>query len=228
WASWLGQVRVHERFAAPVERSLLVLRALTHRRTGGIVAAPTTSLPEDFGGVRNWNYRYCWLRDAALSLEALLTHGHVDAAVSWREWLLRAIAGNVEKLQIMYTIAGDRKMPEEELDHLPGYADSRPVRIGNGAAAQYQADVVGEVMIALAAMRDAGVAESQWSWPLQKAMVRYTAERIDLPDHGIWEMRGEPAYFTHGRVMTWATFDRAIDAVQRHGLPAADDEVATW
>lgn len=228
WANWLGQVRVHDRYAEQVERFLLVWRALTHRNTGGVIAAATTSLPEDFGGVRNWDYRFCWLRDAALSLEALLVHGHVDAARSWRDWLLRAVAGDVDKLQIMYTVAGGRNMPEEELEHLPGYEASRPVRIGNGAAEQYQADVVGEVMIALAMMRDQGVTESEWSWPLQKAMVRYTAARIDLPDQGIWEMRGQPEFFTHGRVMIWATFDRAIRAVEEHGLPATQEEVGTW
>ena len=228
WSSWLGQVRVEEEYSGPVARSLLVLRALTHRRTGGIIAAATTSLPEDFGGVRNWDYRFCWLRDAALSLEALLSHDHVDAAATWRDWLLRAIAGDPERLQIMYSITGDRNLPERELTHLPGYAGSTPVRVGNGAAAQYQADVVGEVMIALAMMRDHGVEESRWSWPLQKALVRFTAERIDVPDQGIWEMRGEPAFFTHGRVMVWATFDRAIRAVEEHGLPASAEDLARW
>ncbi|GAA4529452.1 glycoside hydrolase family 15 protein [Brachybacterium paraconglomeratum] len=228
WTGWLGQVRVDEEHAQPVARSLLVLKALTHRRTGGIVAAATTSLPEDFGGVRNWDYRFCWLRDAALSLEALLTHGHVDAAAGWREWLLRAIAGDPERLQIMYSITGDRNLLEQELTHLPGYEDSVPVRIGNGAAGQFQADVVGEVMIALAMMRDAGVEETQWSWPLQKALVRFTIDRLEEPDQGIWEMRGEPAFFTHGRVMVWAVFDRAIDAVRSHGLPASAEELALW
>lgn len=228
WRTWLGPVRVHDRYAEEVERSLLVLRGLTHRATGGIVAAATTSLPEDFGGERNWDYRYVWLRDAALSLEALLTHDHVDAACQWRDWLLRAIAGDPEKLQIMYSVVGDRDLPETILEHLPGYEDSLPVRIGNGAVAQFQADVVGEVMIALAMMRAQGVAESEWSWPLQKAMVRYTEARMDLPDQGIWEMRGEPAYFTHGRVMIWATFDRAISAVEEHGMPLEPDELARW
>lgn len=228
WTSWLGQVRVEEAYCDPVARSLLVLKALTHRRTGGIVAAPTTSLPEDFGGVRNWDYRFCWLRDAALSLEALLAHGHVDAAETWRDWLLRAIAGDPERLQIMYSITGDRNLPERELEHLPGYADSAPVRVGNGASDQYQADVVGEVMIALAAMRDAGLEETPWSWPLQKALIRYAEDHLDDPDQGIWEMRGEPAFFTHGRVMVWATFDRAVRAVREHGLSASAEEISRW
>jgi GH15 family glucan-1,4-alpha-glucosidase len=228
WTSGLGQVRVGGEHAEPVARSLLVLRALTHRRTGGIVAAPTTSLPEELGGVRNWDYRFCWLRDAALSLEALLAHGHAEAAARWREWLLRAVAGDPERLQIMYAITGDRNLPERELEHLPGYAGSAPVRAGNGAAGQYQADVVGEVMIALERMREAGLEETRWSWPLQKAMTRFTAARVDEPDQGIWEMRGEPAFFTHGRVMVWATFDRAVRAVAEHGLPAREEEVAEW
>src|SRR5699024_3926014 len=133
-----------------------------------------------------------------------------------------------ERLQIMYSITGDRNLMERELEHLPGYEDSAPVRVGNGAAAQFQADVVGEVMIALAMMREAGVEETRWSWPLQKALVRFTIDRLDEPDQGIWEMRGDPAYFTHGRVMVWAVFDRAIDAVRRHGLPARDGEVENW
>ena len=228
WSHWLGRVRVEDAYAAPVERALLVLRALTHRDSGGIIAAATTSLPEDFGGVRNWDYRYCWLRDAALSLEVLLAHGHVDAAVSWREWLLRAVAGDPEDLQIMYSVSGDRDLVERELPHLPGFAGSAPVRIGNGAAAQYQADVVGEVMIALAAMREAGFEESAWSWPLQRALVRFTVAHVDTPDQGIWEMRGEPAFFTHGRAMVWATFDRAITAVERDGCPADPAELETW
>ena len=228
WTGWLGQVQVDGEYEAPVTRSLLVLRALTHRRTGGIIAAATTSLPEDFGGVRNWDYRFCWLRDAALSLEALLAHGHVDAAATWRDWLLRAIAGDPERLQIMYSITGDRNLPEREVAHLAGYENSVPVRIGNGAADQYQADVVGEVMIALGAMRDAGLEESAWSWPLQKALVHYTEDRIDEPDQGIWEMRGDPAYFTHGRVMVWATFDRAVSAVEVHGQPATREQVTRW
>ena len=161
-------------------------------------------------------------------MEALLEHGHVDAATTWRDWLLRAIAGDPERLQIMYSITGGRNLPERELDHLPGYEGSVPVQIGNGAADQYQADVVGEVMIALERMRQAGVPESRWTWPLQKALVRFTTAHVDQPDQGIWEMRGEPAFFTHGRVMVWATFDRAVRAVTEHGLPARDEELAEW
>lgn len=228
WTDWLGRVRQSERYSEEVERSLLVLRGLTHRRTAGIVAAATTSLPEDFGGERNWDYRFCWLRDASLSLEALLAHGHVDAARDWREWLLRAIAGEPRHLQIMYTVGGDRELPEKELEHLSGYDGSRPVRVGNGAVTQYQADVTGEVMIALAALREQGVEESPWSWPLQKELVRYTISRIDEKDQGLWEMRGEPAYFTQGRVMIWAALDRAVQAVEKHGMSADAEEVEQW
>src|SRR5699024_9864148 len=171
---------------------------------------------------------FCWLRDAALSLEVLRTHGHVDAAAGWREWLLRAIAGDPERLQIMYSITGDRNLMERELEHLPGYEDSAPVRGGNGAAAQFQADVVGEVMIALAMMRDAGVEETRWSWPLQKALVRFTIDRLDEPDQGIWETSGEPVFYTLGGLLLWAVFDRAIAGVRRHGMQAPDEEVEQW
>ncbi len=228
WAGWVGQTRAHDEFVGHVERSLLTLKALTHKSTGGIVAAPTTSLPEDFGGERNWDYRYCWLRDAALTLEALLHHGHTSAAVGWRDWLLRAIAGDPERLQIMYGVAGERFLLEMELDHLRGYADSQPVRVGNAAVGQYQGDVVGEVMIALALMRAAGLAETKWSWDLQVKLLRYCSAHIDDKDQGLWEMRGEAAYFTQSRIMVWAAFDAGIAAVEREGLSADPADVANW
>ncbi len=156
-------------------RSLITLRALTHSETGGIVAAPTTSLPEDFGGERNWDYRYCWLRDAALTIEALLAAKRSDEARLWRDWLLRAVAGDPEDLQIMYTVDGGRFMPEMELPHLPGYAESRPVRIGNGAARQRQGDVLGEVLQALDLAREAGLEESNDTWSLQRTLVNELA-----------------------------------------------------
>ncbi len=208
-----------------VVRSLLTLRLLTHGETGGIVAAPTTSLPEDFGGVRNWDYRYCWLRDASLTIEALLTAGYEDEARLWRKWLLRTVAGDPEDLQIMYAIDGARRLPERELDHLPGYELSTPVRIGNGAVDQLQTDVLGEVMIALEQAREGGVEESSFSWSLQRTLVDHLADRWDLPDHGIWEIRGERRHFTHSRVMVWAAFDRAVRAVEEHGL---DGPVERW
>jgi len=225
WRDWAGQLDVDCGFDELVFRSLLVLRALTHRETGGIVAAPTTSLPEEFGGSRNWDYRFTWLRDAALTIEVLIAHGVTHGATLWRDWLLRAVAGDAQDLRIMYGLGGERQLDEQQLDHLAGYERSQPVRIGNAAAEQYQADVPGEVMIALADLRDAGVVEDTYTWGLQKQILRYCEENLDRQDHGIWEMRGRPHYFTHGRVMMWAAFDRGVQAVERHGL---DGDVRRW
>jgi uncharacterized protein (TIGR03083 family) len=208
-----------------VLRSLLVLRLLTHGGTGGIVAAPTTSLPEQFGGRRNWDYRYCWLRDASLTLVALLSSGYVEETVLWRSWLLRAVAGDPPDMQIMYAVDGGRELPERELAHLPGYAGSHPVRIGNGAAEQRQTDVLGEVMSALEMARQLGLRDSTDSWSLQRALVEELAEHWDEPDNGLWEIRGPLRHFTHSRVMVWVAFDRAIAAVERHGL---DGPVEKW
>ena len=223
WQGWAESCEKQGEYDSIVKRSLLVLRALTHEDTGGIVAAPTTSLPEAFGGERNWDYRFCWLRDAALTLEAMMTHGYEDEASEWRNWLLRAVAGDPEDLQIMYSVSGERNLPEKVLGHLPGYADSAPVRIGNGAVSQYQADVVGEVMVALEKLRERGVKEDQFSWPLQHALLGFLEKHLSAKDHGIWEMRGEPAYFTHSRVMMWAAFDRGARAVRQHGLKGEAD-----
>ncbi len=219
WQDWAADCDQDGPFAAEVQRSLLVLRALTHEDTGGIVAAPTTSLPEDFGGARNWDYRFCWLRDAALTLEAMLTHGYAQEALTWRNWLLRAVAGDPEDLQIMYGLGGERELPEKELRHLPGYENSVPVRIGNGAVDQYQADVVGEVMVALHRLRETGSTEDHFSWPLQRSLLGFVERHFDDKDQGLWEMRGDPHYFTHSRVMMWAAFDRGVQAVQTSGLP---------
>lgn len=218
WADWASKCDKGGPYDAAVERSLLVLKALTHEDTGGIVAAPTTSLPETFGGSRNWDYRYCWLRDAALTLESMLVHGYGDEALKWRNWLLRAVAGDPEDVQIMYGVAGERNLLESELAHLPGYEDSLPVRIGNGAVGQFQADVVGEVMVALEKLRNIGVEEDHFSWPLQRALLGFLENHFDDKDHGIWEMRGVPKYFTHSRVMMWAALDRGVRAVRDHGL----------
>ncbi|MEJ1087983.1 glycoside hydrolase family 15 protein [Microbacterium sp. Mu-80] len=225
WQSWADRIEHHGPHHEKVVRSLLILRALTNHVTGGIAAAATMALPEEIGGERNWDYRYVWLRDAALTLEALLDHGFLALAERWREWLLRAVAGDPADLQIMYGLAGERNLHEWTLDSLPGYEHSTPVRVGNGAAAQYQADVVGEVMVTLSAARAAGLAETEFAWPLERQLLRFATESIDRPDHGLWEIRGEPHMFTHSRAMIWAAFDRGVRAVEDGGL---DGPVDTW
>ena len=215
---WLRQCIYDGQYTEAVHRSLLTLHALTYKPTGAIVAALTTSLPEEFGGSRNWDYRYCWLRDASLTLWAMIATGFRDAAVGWRDWLLRAIAGDPEDMQILYGVGGERRIAEWEVDWLPGYDGAAPVRIGNAAAEQYQADVVGEVMDALQAARQAGIDEDDFSWPLQRAMMRFLEDNWERPDNGIWEIRGERQHFTHSRVMVWVAFDRAVRAVEEHGL----------
>jgi len=225
WQSWADRIDAPPEYHDHVLRSLLILRALTHRDTGGIVAAATTSLPEQFGGVRNWDYRFVWLRDAALTLEAFIAHGFLRIAEHWRMWLLRAVAGDPAQIQIVYGIAGERDLWERELASLPGYGGASPVRVGNDAARQYQADVIGEVLVALDVAREAGLEETEFSWPLQRSLLQQVVARIDDPDHGIWEIRGEPRMFTHSRAMIWAAFDRGIRAVRRHGL---DGPVELW
>ena len=219
WDEWSGSLNeVHGPWQQQARRSLVTLKALTYAPTGGIVAAPTTSLPEDLGGVRNWDYRYCWVRDATLTLNALLESGAVSEAAAWRRWLLRAAAGSPDQLQIMYGPAGERRLPELELDWLPGYEQSRPVRIGNAAAQQFQLDVYGELMDALEQVRCRGVDEDTWSWGLQRAVMDHLEDHWSEPDNGIWEVRGPRRQFVHSKVMAWVAFDRAISAVGRHGL----------
>jgi GH15 family glucan-1,4-alpha-glucosidase len=199
-------------------RSLITLKALTYGPTGGIVAAPTTSLPERLGGVRNWDYRFCWLRDATLTLLALMDAGFYDEAHSWRDWLIRAVAGSPEQAQIMYGIAGERRLTELEVPWLPGYEGSAPVRIGNAACSQLQLDVFGEVMDALYQARCKGMDASESGWDLQRALLSHL-ERVWIePDEGIWEMRGGRRHFTYSKVMAWVAFDRAIKSAERFGL----------
>ncbi len=223
---WVGQNAYCGDYDEIVERSLITLRGLTHKEFGGIVAAPTCSLPEEIGGERNWDYRYCWLRDSALTLEALIRSGFAEAALSWRDWLVRAVAGDPADLQIMYTINGGRDLLERTLDHLPGYENSTPVRIGNGAVGQLQTDVLGEVMCALAMVRETGFGESDESWALQRALVNNLCENWTRPDHGLWEIRGPKQHFTHSRVMVWAALDRAVRAVDAHGFSGPRDRWA--
>lgn len=218
WRQWATTIAYQGPHHEQVTRSLLVLRALSHEDTGGIVAAATTSLPEQFGGARNWDYRYVWLRDAALTLEALVDHGFLSVAERWRMWLLRAVAGKPSQMQIMYGLAGERDLAERELTSLPGYQGASPVRIGNGAVDQYQGDVIGEVMVALEAARLAGLEEDDFSWPLQRALLDRAEAGMDQPDNGIWEVRGPRRMFTQSRAMMWAAFDRGVRAVERWGL----------
>ena len=219
WGDWAKQTVASTVHPDAVRRSLLVLRALTHEDTGGIVAAATTSLPEEFGGERNWDYRFVWLRDASLTLHVLLDHGFVAEADGWRRWLLRAIAGDPKDVQIMYGLAGERRLEERELTSLPGYRGSAPVRVGNGAYTQFQGDVFGHVMLALQAARRIGAPqEEDLSWPLQRALMSYVDEHWQRPDNGIWEIRGDLRHFTHSRVMLWAALDCAVRAVREDGL----------
>lgn len=226
-SGWVDSCRYEGPYRDQVRHSLLVLRHLTHTRTGGIVAALTTSLPEEIGGERNWDYRYCWLRDSALTLEALLRAGFRDKAALWRDWLIRAVAGDPTRMQIMYRIDAGFDLPERVLEHLPGYAESRPVRIGNGAAGQRQTDVLGEVMIALDRARRAGVHESDLSAQLQVALVDELARHWQDPDNGIWEIRGPLRRFTHSQVMVWVALDVALRAVADGHLPATGD-LGNW
>ena len=223
--TWAAESAYEGPFAEMVVRSLLTLHGLTHEETGGIVAAVTTSLPESFGGQRNWDYRYSWLRDAALTVETIVGTKRAERAAPWRNWLLRAVAGDPEDMQIVYTVDGGRHLPESTIPELRGYADSRPVRIGNAAVDQRQTDVVGEVICALAAARDAGLAETADSWSLQRTLVENLAATWQRPDRGLWEIRGPERHFTHSRVMAWAAFDRMVSGVERHGL---DGPVGRW
>jgi len=219
WQQWAESLSYQGAYQDDVRRSLVVLKALTYAPTGAIVAAPTTSLPEWIGGSRNWDYRYCWLRDATFTLLALLQAGCTTEAAAWRDWLIRAVAGDPAKLQIMYGIGGERRLGEAELGWLDGFAGSKPVRIGNGAADQLQIDVYGEVMDALHQARLHGLEPDPVAWDIQCTILRWLEEVWQQPDEGIWEVRGGRAHFTYSKVMAWVAFDRGIRAREEFGLP---------
>ena len=217
WQSWADACCYEGEWRDAVVRSLITLKALTYNPTGGIVAAATTSLPETLGGERNWDYRYCWLRDATLTLESLMRGGFHDEALDWRDWLLRAVAGDVTKLQIMYGPAGERRLDEWEVDWLAGYEGSKPVRVGNAASGQFQLDVYGEVLSALYEACTVGSPVSDSAWDLQVALVQFVADHWDEPDEGIWEVRGPRRHFTHSKVMAWVAVDRAVRTIEEFG-----------
>jgi GH15 family glucan-1,4-alpha-glucosidase len=225
WRDWSSRCTAGGPWHEALQRSLITLKALTYAPTGGIVAAPTTSLPEQLGGVRNWDYRFCWLRDATLTLLALLDVGYLDEARAWRDWLLRSVAGWPTDMQIMYGPAGERRLTELELDWLPGYEGSAPVRIGNAASAQFQLDVYGELMDALLQARAAGLEPDAHAWRLQVALLKFVEEAWRRPDEGIWEVRGGRRHFTHSKVMAWVAVDRAIRTVEDF---ATEGPVERW
>lgn len=224
WREWSAKANVAEPFAECIMRSLITLKALTYAPSGGIVAAPTASLPEWIGGERNWDYRYCWIRDSTFTLLALMDAGLYGEATAWRDWLQRAVAGAPSNMQIMYGLMGERRLTEWEADWLAGYLGSRPVRIGNAAHRQFQLDVYGELMDTFEQARRGGLALTDSGWSLQLALVRHVGQQWREADYGIWEMRGPPRHFTFSKVMAWVTFDRAIQAVEHHGLTGPVEE----
>jgi len=219
WAKWVSSCTGAGRWSKAVVRSLITLKALTFAPTGGIVAAPTTSLPERIGGLRNWDYRFCWVRDATLTLLALMGGGFYDEAGAWRDWLVRAVAGSPQQLQIMYGIAGERRLLEWEVPWLDGYEGSRPVRVGNAAHAQLQLDVYGEMMDALYQARRVGLSMCEPAWAIELALLGHLESIWREPDSGIWEMRGPSRHFTYSKMMAWVAFDRAIKSAQEFGMP---------
>jgi GH15 family glucan-1,4-alpha-glucosidase len=221
WTEWNERSNYSGDWPDAVKTSLMVLKALTYAPTGGIVAAPTTSLPEQLGGVRNWDYRYCWLRDATFSLYALMLAGYREEAAAWRDWLLRAVAGDPSQLKIMYGPAGERRLPELELDWLPGYEGSSPVRVGNAASMQRQLDVYGEVFDSLWFARRVGIPADPAAWAVCVKMLEFLEGAWDEPDEGIWEVRGEPQQFTYSKVMAWVAFDRAVKVIE-NGIREGD------
>lgn len=223
WRDWTTRMRYTGAWADDIRHSLMVLKALTFAPTGGIVAAPTTSLPESIGGVRNWDYRYCWVRDAAFTLWALNIGGYSGEARRFRDWLLRAAGGDPPALQVLYGVGGESRLPEFELPWLSGYEDSKPVRVGNAAAEQFQLDVYGETVDTLHLARVMGLEPNPTSWSMERLLVEYVEERWRDPDEGIWEVRGPRRHFTHSKVLAWTALDRAVKAVERYGLDGPAD-----
>ncbi|GAA0600724.1 glycoside hydrolase family 15 protein [Streptomyces crystallinus] len=224
WREWAGKCQCTGPYRDAVVRSLITLKALTYAPTGGIVAAPTTSLPEEIGGVRNWDYRYCWLRDSTLTLDALVSAGYLDEAAAWRDWLLRAVAGDPADLQIMYGLGGERRLPEVELPWLTGHLDSAPVRIGNAAVKQLQLDVYGEVIDSLHSARTAGMAAKRHTWNVELSLLGFLESRWREPDEGLWEVRGERRHFVHSKVMAWVAADRTVRALESDPSRRGDAE----
>lgn len=224
WEDWAKKSEYKGEYKDQVMRSLLTLKALTYKPTGGIVAAPTTSLPEQLGGVRNWDYRYCWLRDATFTLLSFISAGYDEEASAWREWLLRAVAGDPEEMQIMYGVGGERSLREYEIEWLGGYESSKPVRIGNAAYDQFQLDVYGEVIDAIFQARRTNMAPDPSAWELEKTIIGFLETAWQQPDNGIWEVRGSRKHFTHSKVMAWVAFDRAIQSVEKFGLDGPIDK----
>jgi len=224
WCEWSAGTKCNGHHAEAIKRSLITLKALTYVPSGGIVAAPTTSLPERIGSERNWDYRFCWLRDATLTLLAMMNAGVYDEAAAWRDWLHRAVAGSPSEMQIMYGIMGERRLTEWIADWLPGYDGSKPVRIGNAAHQQLQIDVYGELMDAFEQSRKGGLAATEAAWELQRALVEHVGKIWNQPDWGIWETRGPPQHFVHSKMMAWVALDRAVKGVDTYGLPGPVDK----
>jgi GH15 family glucan-1,4-alpha-glucosidase len=224
WRDWIAQCNYQGPWTTAVRRALITLKALTYHPTGGIVAAVTAGLPESLGGVRNWDYRYCWLRDATFALQALVGTGYVNEAKAWRDWLIRAVAGDPAKLQIMYGVDGTRRLPEQILGWLSGYEASTPVRIGNAAANQFQLDVWGEVLNGLHLAREVGMQTVDTAWDIQRALLDFLEGSWDKPDSSLWEVRGPRRHFVHSKVMAWAGVDRGVHAIETHGLDGPLDK----